>query len=83
MPAPGGKVGIVNKRQESQENPPMKEPPNFLQRFHGTIAVQDRMRMFHHKPATIWLTGTASPATSASRLTTAAKTSAASPTSPN
>ncbi|MFT4065310.1 adenylyl-sulfate kinase [Paraburkholderia sp.] len=35
----------------------MKEPPNFLQRFHGTIAVQDRMRMFHHKPATIWLTG--------------------------
>ncbi|NML30813.1 adenylyl-sulfate kinase [Paraburkholderia antibiotica] len=35
----------------------MKEPPNFLQRFHGTIAAQDRMRMFRQKPATIWLTG--------------------------
>lgn len=35
----------------------MKEPPNFVQRFHGKIAVQDRMRMFGQKPVTIWLTG--------------------------
>jgi len=35
----------------------MEEPPNFLQRFHGTISAQDRMRMFRQKPATIWLTG--------------------------
>jgi adenylylsulfate kinase len=35
----------------------MEEPPNFVQRFHGKITVQDRMRMFGQKPATIWLTG--------------------------
>jgi adenylylsulfate kinase len=35
----------------------MKEPPNFVQRFHGKIAVQDRMHMLGQKPATIWLTG--------------------------
>ncbi|SMG44555.1 adenylyl-sulfate kinase [Paraburkholderia susongensis] len=35
----------------------MKRPPNFLQRFHGTIAGQDRTRMFRQRPATVWLTG--------------------------
>ncbi|MBB5497097.1 adenylyl-sulfate kinase [Paraburkholderia sp. MM5384-R2] len=35
----------------------MKEPPQFVQCFHGKIAVQDRIRMFDQMPATIWLTG--------------------------
>jgi adenylylsulfate kinase len=43
--------------QKSQENLSMKEPPRFVQRFHGQIALHDRMRMFGQKPATIWLTG--------------------------
>ncbi|MGF6634535.1 adenylylsulfate kinase [Paraburkholderia sp. MM6662-R1] len=43
--------------QKSQENLSMKEPPQFVQRFHGKIAVQDRIRMFDQMPATIWLTG--------------------------
>ncbi|WP_233847555.1 adenylyl-sulfate kinase [Paraburkholderia sp. HD33-4] len=35
----------------------MKEPPSFVQRFHGNIGVQDRIRLFDQTPATIWLTG--------------------------
>ncbi|WP_429251095.1 adenylyl-sulfate kinase [Paraburkholderia sp. GAS333] len=35
----------------------MEQPSTFLQRCHGTIAAQDRMRIFGHKPVTIWLTG--------------------------
>ncbi|MGF6923436.1 adenylyl-sulfate kinase [Paraburkholderia sp. 40] len=35
----------------------MKEPPQFVQRFHGKIAVRDRIRMFDQMPTTIWLTG--------------------------
>ena len=35
----------------------MKEPPNFVQRFHGKIGAQDRTRLLAQRPATIWLTG--------------------------
>jgi adenylylsulfate kinase len=35
----------------------MEQPSTFLQRCHGTIAAQDRMRIFRHEPVTIWLTG--------------------------
>jgi adenylylsulfate kinase len=35
----------------------MKQPPTFLQRCHGAIRAQDRMRIFRQKPVTIWLTG--------------------------
>lgn len=35
----------------------MEQPSTFLQRCHGTIAAQDRMRIFRQQPVTIWLTG--------------------------
>jgi adenylylsulfate kinase len=35
----------------------VKTAPTFVQRCHGTIAIEDRMQMFRQKPATIWLTG--------------------------
>lgn len=35
----------------------MKQPQTFLQRCHGAITTQDRMRIFRQKPVTIWLTG--------------------------
>jgi adenylylsulfate kinase len=35
----------------------MKKPPNFVQRFRGKIAENDRMRLLGQRPATIWLTG--------------------------
>ena len=35
----------------------MRRPQPFVQRFHGAIAIQDRMQIFHQKPVTIWLTG--------------------------
>jgi adenylylsulfate kinase len=35
----------------------MEQPATFLQRCHGTITTQDRMRIFRQQPVTIWLTG--------------------------
>jgi adenylylsulfate kinase len=35
----------------------MKQPPTFVQRCHGAIGTQERMRIFRQKPVTVWLTG--------------------------
>jgi adenylylsulfate kinase len=35
----------------------MEKPPTFLQRYRGAVSTEDRLRIFHHKPVTVWLTG--------------------------
>jgi adenylylsulfate kinase len=35
----------------------MEQPHTFVQRCHGAIGTQDRMRIFRQRPVTVWLTG--------------------------